>query len=120
MVYEKREPYSIYISKEKFEGQMNFLLITEGENRHYVLIKAFNKFMYNQTKHKERKNFCMYCLKCFSSKYILTKHKENCITINNAQAIKMLNVGDHILKYNNFHERLPVPFVIHADFEAFT
>ena len=46
---------------------MNLLLITENEKKHYVLIKEFNKFMYNQTKHKERKHFCMYCLQCFSS-----------------------------------------------------
>ena len=37
-VYEEKQPYTIYISKEKFKDQMNLLLITEGENRHYVLI----------------------------------------------------------------------------------
>ena len=26
--------------------------------------------------------------------------------------------GDNILKFNNFHKQLPVPFVIYADFEA--
>ena len=79
--YEEKQPDPIYISKQKFEDQMNLLLITEGDNRHYVLIKDFNKFMYNQTKHKESKNFCMYCLQCFSSKDTLTKHKEICITL---------------------------------------
>ena len=44
--YEKRQPFPIYISKEKFENQMNLLLMTEGKNRHYILIKDFNKFMY--------------------------------------------------------------------------
>ena len=34
---------------------MNLLLITKDENKHYVLIKDFNKFCYNQTKHKEKK-----------------------------------------------------------------
>ena len=28
--------------------------------------------------------------------------------------------GDNILKFNNFHKQLPVPFVICADFEAIT
>ena len=57
---------------------MNLLLITEETKAHYVLIKDFNKFMYiNQTKHKERKHFCMYCLQCFSSEQVLTNHKEN-------------------------------------------
>ena len=35
---------------------MELLLITEGENKHYVFIKDFYKFMYNQTKHEHRKD----------------------------------------------------------------
>ena len=58
---------------------MNLLLITEETKTHFVLLKDFNKFMYNQTKHKERKHFCMYCLQCFSSDQVLTNDKENCI-----------------------------------------
>ena len=50
--YEKGQPFPIHISKEKFEDQMNLLLITEDEKKHYVLIKDFNAFMYKQTKHK--------------------------------------------------------------------
>ena len=53
--YEEKQKYPIYVSKEKYEDCMNLLLITENENKHYVLIKYFNKFMFNQTKHKEKK-----------------------------------------------------------------
>ena len=49
--YEKGQPFPIHISKETFEDQMNLLLITEDEKKHYVLIKDFNAFMYNQSKH---------------------------------------------------------------------
>ena len=87
---------------------------------HYVLIKDFNKFMNNQTKHKERKHFCMHCLQCFSSERVLNDHKENCITVNGKQAIKMPDKNDNILKFNNFHKQQAVPFVIYADFEAIT
>ena len=76
--------------------------------------------MYNQSKHKERKHFCMYCLQCFSSERILANHVNNCLTINGAQAINMPKHGENILKFNNFHKQLPVPFVIYADFEAIT
>ena len=117
--YEDKQPYPIYVSKEKYEDCLNLLLITENENKHYVLIKDFNKFMYNQTKHKERKHFCMHCLQCFSSERVLTNHKENCIQVNGTQVIKMPN-KNNILKFNNFHKQLPVPFVIYADFEAIT
>ena len=45
--YEKQKPYPVYISKEKFNDMLNLLLITKGKEQHYVLIKDFNKFMYN-------------------------------------------------------------------------
>ena len=118
--YEKGQPFPIHISKEKFEDQMNLLLITKDEKKHYILIKDFNTFMYNQTKHKNKKHFCMHCLQCFSSESILIKHINNCLTINGAQTINMPKQGDNILKFNNFHKQLPVPFVIYADFEAIT
>ena len=53
----KKQPYPIYVSKEKYEDYMNLLLLTENENKHYVLIKDFKIFMYNQTKHKEKNTF---------------------------------------------------------------
>ena len=118
--YEDKQPFPIYISKEKFEDQMDLLLITEGKNKHYVLINDFNKFMYNQTLHKERKHFCRYCLQCFSSEAVLKKHIENCIIINGKQAIRMPEEGENMLQFENFHKQLAVPFVIYADFEAIT
>ena len=118
--YEEKQKFPIYISKEKFTDHMELLLITEGENNHYVLIKNFNKFMFNQTKHEHSKHFCMYCLQCFSREDVLTEHKNNCIVINGEQAIKMPEKGNNTLKFMNHHKQLPVPFVIYADFEAIT
>ena len=118
--YENKQPYPIYISKEKYEKHLELLLITEDENKHYVLIKDFNRFMFNQTKHEHRKHFCMYCLQCFSSEEVLKNHKDNCIQLNREQAIKMPDKSNNTLKFNNFHKQQPVPFVIYADFEAIT
>ena len=118
--YENKQPYPIYISKEKYEKHLELLLITKDDNKHYVLIKDFNRFMFNQTKHEHRKHFCMFCLQCFSSEEVLNNHKENCIQINGQQAIKMPDKNKNILKFNNFNKQQPVPFVIYADFEAIT
>ena len=118
--YENGQPFPIHISKETFEDQMNLLLITKEEKKHYILIKDFNAFIYNQSKHKERKHFCMYCLQCFSSERVLANHVNNCLTINGAQAINMPKQGENILKFNNFHKQLPVPFVMYVDFETIT
>ena len=117
--YELKQPYPIHVSKEKYHDHMELLLITKGENKHYVLMKDFNKFMYNQTKHKERKHFCMHCLQGFSREDVLTEHIPNCIAINGEQAIKMPEEGDEVF-FKNHHKQLPTPFVIYADFEAIT
>lgn len=98
---------------------MKLLLITEVENKHYILIKDFNKFMCNQTKHEHRKHFCMYGLQWFSSEQVLEKHRTNCMVLNDAQAIKMPEKGSYV-QFENYHKQLPVPFVIYGDFEAIT
>ena len=117
--YELEQPYPIYVSKEKYQDHMELLLITKGENKHYVLMKDFNKFTYNQTNHKERKHFCMHCLQGFSREDVLTEHIPNCIAINGEQAIKMPEEDDEVF-FKNHHKQLPAPFVIYADFEAIT
>ena len=117
--YEEKQPYVIYVSKEKFNSCLNLLLITRGGVKHYCLIKDFNKFMHSQTNHNGRKHFCMYCLQCLSSKEHLEKHKVDCIEINGKQAIKMPEPGSKIA-FRNYRKQLPAPFVIYADFEAIT
>ena len=82
-----------------------------------MLINNFNRFMYNQTKHKEKKHFCMYCPQCFRSEHTLEKHKRNCMIVNGKQAINMPNKGEKV-QFKNYHKQLEVPFVIYADFEA--
>ena len=114
--------FPIYSSQERNKDELNLLLLTKTKGRHYILIKDFNKFMHNITKHNGKKHFCMYCLQYFNSERRLNDHKENCIIINGTQGIKM-PLGwkkENILKFNGFNKQLPVPFVIYADFEAIT
>ena len=59
----KKEKEPIYVSK-KFckEKHVDLLSIGKKGNRHYVLIKDFNTFMYDYTLHSRKKHFCRYCL----------------------------------------------------------
>ena len=100
--------------------ELNLLLLESDGNKHYVLIKDFNSFMFKQTKHKSKKNFCMNCLQCFSSKEVLDAHRKDCIVINGKQAIKMPNEDENRVEFINHRKQIPVPFVIYADFEAIT
>ena len=87
--YEEKQKFPIYISQEKYQDHMELLLINKDKKNHYVLIKNFNKFMFDQTKHNCKKYFCMYCLQCFSREDVLAEHVKNCLSINGKQAIKM-------------------------------
>ena len=117
--YEEKQKFPIYISQEKFQDHMELLLINKDKKNHYVLVKNFNKFMFDQTKHNCKKHFCMYCLQCFSRKDVLAEHVKNCLSINGKQAIKMPKKGQHV-NFRNYHKQIPAPFVIYADLEAIT
>ena len=117
--YEEKQKFPIYISQEKFQDHMELLLINKDKKNHYVLVKNFNKFMFDQTKHNCKKHFCMYCLQCFSREDVLAEHVKNCLSINGKQAIKMPKKGQHV-NFRNYHKQIPAPFVIYADFEAIT
>ena len=61
--YENKVAYPIYLLNQSFKDSMDLLLI----NNHYVLIKDFNRLMFNKNKSKNEKWFCKSCLQCFSS-----------------------------------------------------
>ena len=53
--YENKQFYPIYLSKETNQDVLNLLL--KEKNEHYILIKDFNKLIFDQTKHKCKKTF---------------------------------------------------------------
>ena len=62
LVMKTNNHFQFIYQKKNFENEMNLLLTTKDENKHYVLIKDFNKFMYSQTKQKI-KSICV-CIVC--------------------------------------------------------
>ena len=85
--YENYLTYPVHILK-RFEYCMDLLLINDENRLHYVSTKDFKKFMFNKTKHKNKKHFGSYCLQCFHSKRVLVEHKETCLEINCKQTVK--------------------------------
>ena len=113
--YENSLIYPVHISKPKFEDYIDLLLINDENKSHYVYIKDFNKFMFNKTKHKNKKHFCRYCLQCFSSERVLVEHKKTCLEINGKQTVKLRSGS---IKFKNHFKQLAAPFKMHADFEC--
>ena len=102
--YENRLIFPIYVSDQKSENAMDLLLVIED----------FDRFMFHKTKNKNKKHFCKSCLQCFSIKNVLTEHKQDCLSINGVQSVR-LEKG--ILKFENYFKQIPAPFKIYADFE---
>ena len=76
------------------------LLLTIDENKlHYVYIKDFDRFMFHKPKNKNKKYFCKSRLQCFSSRKVLTVHKEICQSINGAQSVRLEKGTIELKKY---------------------
>ena len=112
--YENELVFPIYVSDQTFEDSMDLLLLIDDDKSHYVDIKHFDRFMFHKTKNKNKKRFCS-CLQCFSSENVLIKHKENCLSINGKQSVKL---EKEIIKFENYFKQIAVPFKIYADFEC--
>ena len=75
----------------------------------------FDSFMFYKTKNKNKKWFYKSCLQCFSSENVLTKHKEDCLSINGKQSVKL---EEGTIEFENYFKQIPVSFKIYADFEC--
>ena len=94
---------------------MDLVLLIYENKSHYVYIKDFDRFMFHKTKNKNKKYFGKRCLQYFSSKNVLTEHKEICLSINGAQSVR-LEKGR--MEFKNYFKQIPVLFKIYADFEC--
>lgn len=119
-------PY--YHTQEKRDLHFNLLCITDLDgNSHYCLIKNFSRLVSQQiSNHNGFKFFCDSCLQYFESKEVLTNHEQfDCTKVYSKMPTtelikdKMGNmIPGNILKFQNYSNKLKLPFVIYADFEC--
>ena len=122
----ERVVYPLRISKRD-KQVINLLLIANEENNHFCWIKNMSRLLSSDvSKHHGKRHFCYRCLNSFHSVKSLEKHKEYC---QNNEAVKIempIRVDDEgntfpvYIKFNHFHKKMRVPFVVYADFECFT
>ena len=127
--FEDRVVYPLRLSKRKSERSererseneqtINLLLISDGEKQHYCLIKSLSRLLSSQVSgHKESNVFCLNCLNHFPNEEKLKIHEEYCLK-NQAIRIEMPEKGSFI-SFIHHNRSIKVPFVVYADFEAFT
>ena len=111
--------YPLRLSKSKSEQTINLLLICDGEKQHYCLIKSWSRLLSSQmSKHDHANLFCLNCLNHFPNEEKLKIHEEYCLK-NQAIIIEMPEKGSFI-SFIHHNRSMKVPFVVYADFEAFT
>ena len=117
--YEK-EVYPLRITKRANDKTINLLLISERENQHYCWIKNMSRLLTSQiSKHRTRRFYCLRCLNSFYTAESLQKHELYCSN-HDVVKIELPNEENNTLSFNNYNKSMRVPFVIYADFEAFT
>ena len=75
----------------------------------------FDRFMFSETKSKNKKYFYKNYLQCFSNKNVLAEHDKICLKINDGQTAKLQG---GFMEFKNYLKQIPVPFKVKADFEC--
>ena len=112
--------YPLREANRDCKNTIDLFLYEEDGVSHYTLIRNFNRLIRSQ-KTKSHNGEIFICKRCFShftKEELLDKHIKYCG--NNATAIVKMPEPNTMLYFKNYHKKLPVPFVVYADFECFT
>ena len=115
---EEEKVYPLKVSKYTgCEHDIVLLLIKDGENSHYCLIKNISALLSSQINNNDHKRyFCLNCFNSFKSPDSLDKHKEYCY---NNECVKIsMPPQNTFLRFKNFRYSEKAPFAIYADFES--
>lgn len=115
-------PRPLYLSTHKGGKHVNMLLVAKGEDRHFVLVKNFNRLVNGQQMFIQ----CDRCLRRFYDDSAATKElkleahhaktRGECMA-DGVQTATMPKPGS-VLEFQNVHKTLRCPFVIYFDFES--
>lgn len=114
---------TVYKSNQHRKDVVNLLLIGEGDNSHYVVVKNLSRLFNSKTSHKGTKFFCSHCIsKSFQTMELLEKHTETCANYSETECkkidIEYKMPENNIMKFKNNNRKFKHPFHIVADFES--
>jgi hypothetical protein len=132
----KNEISPLIISKSEFSPIINLLMIScddivcvsddddcidsdqDCNLYHFAFIKDLSRLVGKQMGNvKNKKWLCYRCLNYFSNEVHLQNHIKDCKNINNTKVV-MPKENNNVMKFKNFKNKEPVPFVIYADIEC--
>ena len=117
---DKNKIYPLRHNQKDCQKSIDLFLFSDEEKQHYSLIKNFKRLVRSQyTSHRSSKIYiCKKCLTHYTKEELLEKHISYCS--NNETAAVKMPTENSILKFQHHFKKLPLPFIIYADFECFT
>ena len=119
-VNDNNKIYPLRLNQKDTHETIDLFLFTKDENLHYCLIKNFSRLVRSQitSDTTSKLHICKKCLTHFTKLELFEKHTTYC-SQNETVAVKM-PTKHTILNSQNHFKKLPIRFVVYADFECFT
>ena len=103
-----------YLTREK---QVIVLMISNGENWHYLTVKNLCRLLRGITSNHDGDFYCLNCFHSYRTKNKLDARKK--IWENHEYCdIEMPTKDNNIIKYNQGGKSLKLPFIIYTDLEC--
>ena len=117
---DKMTIYPLRESKRDCKNTIDLFLYEEDGVSHYTLIKNFHRLIRSQKtrSHNGKIFICKRCFSHYTKEELLEKHIKYCS--NNKTEVITMPEPNTMLHFKNYYKKLPIPFVVYADFECFT
>ena len=99
------------------EKQVILLMISNGENWHYLVVKKLSGLLREITSNHKEDFYCLNCFHSYRTKNKLEAHKKICENHDYCH-VEMPNEDNKIIKYNQGEKSIKLPFIIYADLEC--
>ena len=119
--------HPLYLTNDLDHEPINLLLLTEVKDgkiiSHYSWIKDFNRLCQDQTKHANRKHFCLRCISPHCSERTLKEHLIYCRGVDAAPCHAVFPQASEdglppTIQFKNIQHLMKAPYVIYADTES--
>ena len=92
------------------EKQVILLMISNGENWHYLIVKNLSRLLREITSNHSGDFYCLNCFHSYRTKNKLDAHKKICENHEYCH-IEMPTKDNNIIKYNQGEKSLKLPFI---------
>ena len=99
------------------EKQIILLMISNGENWHYLVVKSLSGLLKGITSNHKEDFYCLNCFHSYRTKNKLEAHEKICENCDYC-CVEMPTKDNNTIKYNHGEKSIKLPFVVYTDLEC--